>query len=158
MEKGNQDGTRERIEDTADPRTDQAGTGLSEYPRMDSDCRAYGIRFGHLDAVSRDIYSGEGQCSGRLVTDGNRIVVCCCASLADSLCFGGAHIHEGRLYMGPDSVAYSDDGEGGEYIVPPDRAPALRTCPYCGSPLLRCRGVATNNYNHCIDGMKESAI
>ena len=130
----------------------------SEYPTMDSDCSLYRTRFGHLDMISRDLYSGEGQCRGRLVTDGSRIVVCCCARLADSLCFGGAHVHEDRLYRGTERAVRSGDGEGGAYIVPPERTPALRACPFCGAPLLHCRGIATDNYNDADKPREEPAI
>ena len=90
-----------------------------------------------LDEISRkehDILLG--QCKGTLVSDGTRVVICCCRELADALCFNGAHIHEGRLYLARRHKGPYPDGEGGAFLIKEEPPTPLSACPFCHAVLI----------------------
>ena len=114
-----------------------SGAEASEYPDIDSDTVLYSRRFDQVASSLRRMYDGARQCQGWLVHDGRHVLVCCCADLADAICFEGMHIHERRLYKAAQMHSVVDDGEGGKYIVPPERSYGYERCPFCNAVMLQ---------------------
>jgi len=110
---------------------------LSEYPEMDDLTRYYSERYRQIGSELFRMFRLErGQCQGRLVSDGRKVLVACCIDLADAVCFEGMHIHERLLYKAAQTVSVDSDDEGGTYVIPADLQMGLDHCPFCGAPIL----------------------
>ena len=118
-------------------RNNACGAYGSEYPRIDSDTMLYSRQFDRIASTLRGMYDGPGQCQGWLVHDGRHVLVCCCSDLADAICYGGMHIHERRIYKAAQMHSVVDDGEGGRYIVPPERSCGYERCPFGNAVMLQ---------------------
>lgn len=109
---------------------------VSEYDAFEDDFVRYSRRMGAIDADLRGLYSGPGQCEGVLVHDTDRVIICCCRRLADAICYGGAHVHDGFLFFRRDPPEFHDDGQGGTYMIEGAPSAYYLKCPFCEASLL----------------------
>ena len=106
----------------------------SEYDVFEPDFAANSKLLEEVDRREYEILLG--QCKGTLVSDGTRVVVCCCRDLAEAVCFRGAHIHDGRLYLARGTRGPFSDGDGGVYLIREAPPAPLSNCPFCDAVLI----------------------
>ena len=100
---------------------------------MCADIEYYLGRMQKLQEKRYDMYSGFHQNCGNLVVFGTRVLFSCCRDMARSLCFGDAHVHEGRLYVCDRAPERCAGNDASTYVISNGRSIHMDHCPFCGA-------------------------
>jgi len=113
--------------------------GLAEeigFEAVKADCDLYSREFAEIEKRREALLSGYGQCRGNLVSDGLRIVVCCCERMRERVVKDRVIVRFGSLAIAWGAREKVEQEDGTSYVMDDFAFRGTNSCPFCRAKLF----------------------